>query len=60
MKILFDNCCYDLFNSGDASMLQVLVDRLKELWPYAYIYVITDAPDRLKSIYPMVNAILFV
>ena len=57
MKIIVDNGCYDLLNCGDASMLQILVDRLKELWPHAYIYVITDAPDRLKSICPGVYSI---
>lgn len=57
MNIVIENSGYGLDNIGDVAMLQVAVDRLKELWPDANIYVISEDSDRLASLIP--KAIFF-
>ncbi len=57
MKILVENGCYDLQNMGDVAMLQVAVERLRQLWPDALIQVITARPDLLARYCPDARAI---
>jgi polysaccharide pyruvyl transferase WcaK-like protein len=47
MRILIEPGCFDCLNMGDVAMLQVTVDRLRELWPEARIQVSSDAPESL-------------
>jgi colanic acid/amylovoran biosynthesis protein len=52
MKILVDNGCYDLVNLGDVSMLQVTINRLRDLWPNASINVVSRSNRLLKKFCP--------
>ena len=45
MRILVEPGCFDCLNMGDVAMLQVLVNRLHELWPNATIQVPADLPE---------------
>lgn len=47
-RILIDPSSHHLLNLGDVAMLQVCVERLRELWPAAGIGVVTDAPELLE------------
>ena len=57
LKILVEPGCFDCLNLGDVAMLEVLVDRLFELWPNATIQVLTDAPERLLGSCPRAEPI---
>ena len=57
MRILVEPGCYDSLNMGDVAMLQVLVHRLRHLWPKATIQVLTDDPERLLDYCPKVEPI---
>ena len=58
MHILVEPGCFDSLNMGDVAMLQVLVDRLHELWPQAIIQVPADLPEeRLLAHCPGVEPI---
>lgn len=57
MKILVENGCYELRNMGDVAMLQVAVERLRNLWPDALIQVITSAPELLTKYCPQAHPI---
>ena len=53
MRILVEPGCFDCLNMGDVAMLQVLVNRLHELWPDATIQVPVDLPEeRLLALCP--------
>jgi len=56
MRILVENGCYDLRNTGDVGMLAVAVRRLKELWPDSVIMVVTDQPALLARYCPQARA----
>jgi colanic acid/amylovoran biosynthesis protein len=45
MRILVEPGCFDCLNMGDVAMLEVLVNRLHELWPQATIQVPADLPE---------------
>ena len=45
MNIVVDSCSYNCQNVGDLAMLTVAVSRLRELFPFASIRVITNAPE---------------
>lgn len=58
MRILVEPGCFDCLNMGDVAMLQVLVDRLHELWPQATIQVPADLPEeRLLAYCPKTTPI---
>ena len=52
MTILVENGSYSLGNHGDAAMLIVAFNRLRELWPDTSIAVITSEPARLQAYCP--------
>src|SRR5436309_2163397 len=54
MRILVEPNAHHLENVGDVAMLQVAVERLRELWPSSEISVITDAPELLHRYCPSV------
>ena len=55
MRILIEPSGYQLGNLGDAAMLVVSVERLRELWPEVEIAVITRAPEELAKLCPGVE-----
>ena len=55
MRILVEPGCFDCLNMGDVAMLQVTVDRLRELWPEARIQVSTEVPECLQVYCPKVE-----
>jgi polysaccharide pyruvyl transferase WcaK-like protein len=57
MNILVENNCCDLLNMGDVAMLQVAVERLRQLWPEALIRVITSRSDLLRKYCPTAEAV---
>ena len=56
-KILVEQSGYPLANLGDVSMLQGVVQRLKELYPDATIEVFTSAPEKLAQFCPQASPI---
>src|SRR5438552_6951033 len=58
MRILVEPNAHHLQNVGDVAMLQVAVERLRELWPSSQISVITDAPDLLARYSPSAIPVL--
>jgi polysaccharide pyruvyl transferase WcaK-like protein len=57
MKILLDQAVYDQRNKGNVALLQAAINRLKDLWPHAEIYVLTEAPYSLKLYCPNVHPV---
>lgn len=57
MRVLIDPSSHHLLNAGDVAMLQVCVDRLRELRPHAEIQALTTAPDLLRRYCPGVDPI---
>ena len=57
MRILVEPGCYDCLNMGDVAMLQVLVNRLSQLWPKATLQVLTDVPELLLKYCPNVEPV---
>jgi polysaccharide pyruvyl transferase WcaK-like protein len=51
-RILVEPSDYTLLNSGDMAMLHTAVARLRDLWPDAFIQVLSDTPDLLPQYYP--------
>ncbi|MBW4446558.1 MAG: polysaccharide pyruvyl transferase family protein [Spirirestis rafaelensis WJT71-NPBG6] len=58
MRILVDNGANKLLNLGDIAMLQVLIERLSNLWPDAFIEVFTSSPEGLLKLFPNVHPLL--
>jgi polysaccharide pyruvyl transferase WcaK-like protein len=56
-RIVVENGMHSLTNMGDVAMLQVLVSRVRKLWPDASVEVITDAPDLLSVYCPSVKPV---
>ena len=56
-RILIDPSSHHLLNLGDVGMLQVCVERLRDLWPGSRIGVVTDAPERLERHCPGVEPV---
>ncbi len=57
MRILIEPGSYSCLNVGDVAMLQVALERLRELWPAATFRVISRAPERLMRVAPEVQPI---
>jgi colanic acid/amylovoran biosynthesis protein len=57
MRILIDSGNYQLLNVGDVAMLQIGVERLRELWPSASIAAVTSSPRALAVHCPGVQAV---
>jgi colanic acid/amylovoran biosynthesis protein len=57
LRFLVEFGSYSLHNHGDNAMMQVAVQRIRELWPHAEISVVTGRPDRLARLCPTVRAI---
>lgn len=49
MRVLIEPSAHHLLNAGDASMLRVAFDRVRELWPEASVGIITEHPGRLAT-----------
>jgi len=58
MRILVEHSGYALINHGDTAMLQVAVQRVAQLWPDAYIEVITSDAALLKKYCPDAHPLL--
>jgi colanic acid/amylovoran biosynthesis protein len=54
MRILVEPSDYDLRNRGDAASLTVALDRIRRRWPDATMEVLTDDPDQLRVLAPVV------
>lgn len=51
MRILVETTP-DYLNMGDLAMLRVAHRRIRQLWPDAQVWAITQASDRLRSLFP--------
>jgi colanic acid/amylovoran biosynthesis protein len=58
MRILVENGAHHLRNLGDVAMLQVMLERLSNLWPDASIEVFTLSPEGLIKLFPNVRPLL--
>lgn len=56
-RLVVDPGSHDMLNLGDIAMLQVCVERVRELLPDASVGVVTSAPERLARHVPGVEAI---
>ena len=56
-RLLVEPGSYAMLNLGDVAMLQVCVERLRDLWPGASIGVLTEAPTRLAEHCPDVEPV---
>jgi colanic acid/amylovoran biosynthesis protein len=56
-RLLVEPGSYAMLNLGDIAMLQVCVERLRELWPQASIGVLTESPARLAEHCPGVKPV---
>ena len=52
LRLLIEPSDYVLRNVGDMAMMQIAIERVAALWPDAAIQVLTDDPQRLKSLCP--------
>jgi hypothetical protein len=52
MRILLDQGIFDMRNTGQNAMLQVVVERVCRFWPDASIHITTVAPNILKIYFP--------
>lgn len=57
MRILIEPGSYSCLNVGDVAMLQVALERLRELWPAAIFRVISRSPERLSQVAPQAQPV---
>ncbi len=57
LRVVVESGSYPLHNHGDNAMMQVAVDRLRQLWPDAEIGIVTSRPDKLPDYCPLTNPI---
>lgn len=57
MRIVIDPGTYNLLNMGGVAMFQVLVGRLRSMWPEAELHALTDDPVLLEKYCPGVRPI---
>ena len=57
MRIFIYPSAPDCANLGDVAMLQIALERLRELWPGASFSVLMRAPEAFKNHYPGVKLV---
>jgi len=52
LRLLIDSGDYTFYNLGDAAMFQISMERLFQVFSGSTFHVFTQAPDKLKRMYP--------